>query len=78
MGSGFTKDQKLNDQPTPYRERHHQVLRKMSAVDMRAVSLYGICSVKAAGPYLVFAAVSRVFLYLRVNSTKRGVSPMSS
>jgi hypothetical protein len=69
---------KLNGQATPYRGRHHQVLRKMSAVDMWAVSLYRMRSVKAAGAYLVFPVVSKVFLYLRVNSTKRGVSPMSS
>jgi hypothetical protein len=34
MGSGNTKIRKLNDQPTPYERRHHQVLRRMCTVDM--------------------------------------------
>jgi hypothetical protein len=49
-GDGFwiIKDRKLNDQPTPYGKRHHQVLRRMCAVDMRSVSPSSAASVNGA------------------------------
>jgi len=70
----------LNGQPTPQRKRHHQVLRRLSEVGMGAVSPSWAGSVNcrtAAGIYF-FPVFSRFFLYLRVNSTNRGVRPMSS
>src|SRR5260370_29124464 len=83
-GDGFwiKNDQKLNDQPTPYGKRHHQVLRRMCAVDIGSVSPPSAASVNGAsakiGAGYFFAPVSRFFLHLRVNSTNRGVRPISS
>jgi hypothetical protein len=85
-GDGFWKTKKnrqLNGQPPPYERRHHQVLRRMCAVDMGS-SIAVFCSQrqwrprqKRRGGYF-FAPLSSVFLCLRVNSTKRGVKPTSS
>jgi len=68
-GDGFwmTNNRKLNDQPTPYRRRHHQVLRRLCAVDMGLVSPSFAGSVngaraKSGARILFFCAGFQIFL----------------
>ncbi len=81
MGSGYDEKLKAKRPAHSLSETPPPVLRRMRAVDMAPVSPLVQASVNcaSAGPEVYFfAPLCRFFLYLRVNSTNRGVRPTSS